>query len=395
LIKRLLVLVVFCSAVFELRADTVLVLPFFNVSKSANLDWIGESISERIRESLASEGLLVLEREDRQEAFRRLSIRQYALLTHASVIKIGEALDATHVVYGEFEPKFSDPSDAASKASLRITARILNLKRIHQSQPLTELGALEDLASLETHLAWQSLKYLAPKTASTEEQFRKTWPPLRVDAIENYIRGLLATAPDQKHRFFTQAARLDARFSQPCFQLGRIYAERKDYRVAAGWLERVTQTDSHYLEAQFLLALCRYHTGDYTGAETAFQLVARSVPLNEVINDLGAAQSRLNKPEAIETLRKALDGDSADPDYHFNVGYALWKRQQYSDAADSFRAVLDRNPDDSEAVLMLGRCLKGSGPRLGDPKSDGLERLKTNYEETAYRQLKAELESKR
>jgi len=32
---------------------------------------------------------------------------------------------------------------------------------------------------------------------------------LRVDAIENYIRGLVASAPEQKHRFFTQAARLD------------------------------------------------------------------------------------------------------------------------------------------------------------------------------------------
>jgi hypothetical protein len=36
-------------------ADTFLVLPFFNNGKVNNLDWIGESISEAIRESLASE----------------------------------------------------------------------------------------------------------------------------------------------------------------------------------------------------------------------------------------------------------------------------------------------------------------------------------------------------
>ena len=43
---------------------------------------------------------------------------------------------------------------------------------------------------------------------------------------------------------------------------------------------------------------------------------------------------------------------------------------------------------------MLGRCLAKSGVRSGDPKSDGLERIKLDYEETAYRQLKAALEVK-
>src|SRR5204862_7547873 len=134
-----------------------------------------------------------------------------------------------------------------------------------QGPELTEFGALEDLAAMETHLAWQALNALAPKTAPTEEEFRRSRPQLRVDAIENYIRGLVAAAPEQKHRFFTQAARLDARFSQPCFQLGRLYAQKKDYRVALGWLERVDRADSHYLAAQSLLGICLYQPGNSAG----------------------------------------------------------------------------------------------------------------------------------
>jgi thioredoxin-like negative regulator of GroEL len=76
------------------------------------------------------------------------------------------------------------------------------------------------------------------------------------------------------------------------------------------------------------------------------------------------------------------------------VGYALWRQGDFAHAAESFRALLDRAPNDAEAVLFLGRCLKKDGPRTGDPKSEGRERLKLNFEETAYRQLKAELESK-
>lgn len=376
-----------CVGLMRSQADTVLVLPFFNLSNSANLDWIGESIAETVRESLQARGVLTLDREERQEAFRRLSIRPYALLTRASVIKIAEALDAGQVIFGQY----SLTESAGSKGSLHITSRILDLKNIKQGPELSELGALEDLAAIETHLAWQTLLALAPKTAPSEEEFRKSHPPLRVDAIESYIRGLLAASPEQKHRFFTQAARLDARFSQPCFQLGRLHTEKKDYRVAVGWLERVNRGDSHYLEAQFLLGICRYHTGDFEGAESAFRLVAKEVPLNEVYNNMGAAQSRRNAPEALETFKKALEGDSADPDYHFNLGYALWKRGQWEEAADSFRAALTRKPSDTEATTMLGRCLSKNGPRPGDPRSDGLERLKLDFEETAYRQLKAEL----
>src|SRR5215831_2994857 len=86
-----------------LRAETTLVLPFFNHSKNPNLDWVGESIAESVGDSLASEGILVLGREDRLEAYRRLSLRPGAELTHASVLKAGVSLDASKVVYGYFE----------------------------------------------------------------------------------------------------------------------------------------------------------------------------------------------------------------------------------------------------------------------------------------------------
>ena len=93
-------------------ADTIAVLPLFNQDESsaANLDWIGESIAETLGDALASQGLLVLDREDRLEGYRRLSLRPGAELTHASAIKIGQSLDASIVIYGEYEQQ---PAPAA------------------------------------------------------------------------------------------------------------------------------------------------------------------------------------------------------------------------------------------------------------------------------------------
>jgi tetratricopeptide (TPR) repeat protein len=388
--QRLLALAALvCGA---LRAETALVLPFFNHSNSANLDWVGESIAESVRDSLASEGLLVLDRSDRLEAYRRLVVRPGAELTHATVIKIGESLDASSVIYGYYELLPAEPGNTQSKGSLRITARILDLKHTRQGPAFSELGALEDLAALEVHLGWQALQMLNPKTAPSEQEFLKLRPPVRIDAVESYVRGLLASSPEQRHRFFTQAARLDEHYSQPCFQLGKTYWERKDYKVAAGWLQRVTRSDPHYLEAQFFLGLCRYNVGDFAGATEALQLVAASVPLNEVYNDLGAAQARRNDTAAaIGSFQKALEGDDADPDYHFNLGYVQWRSGQFAAAVDSLRAVVARNPADAEATALLGRALRQEGPRPGEPRAEGRERVKTNYDEAAYLQLKAEL----
>ncbi|SPF39976.1 TPR repeat-containing protein [Candidatus Sulfopaludibacter sp. SbA4] len=388
--RRLFTLaVLFCGA---LRAETALVLPFFNHSTSTNLDWIGESIAESVRDSLASEGLLVLDRDDRLEGYRRLSLRPGAELTHASIIKIGETLDASNVIYGYYELLPAPGDNPQSKGALRITARIMDLKHTRQAPALIELGALEDLARLEAHLGWQSLESLKGKAAPSEQEFLRARPPVRIDAVENYVRGLLATSPEQQHHFFTQAARLDEHYSQPCFRLGKTCWEQKDYKTAAGWLARVARTDPHYLEAQFFLGLSKYYNGDFAGAEQAFLLVAEAVPLNEVLNNLGAAQARRNNSAgAIASFKKALEGDSADPDYHFNLGYTLWRAGQYDAAVESFRAVVARDESDTEATILLGRSLKQDGPRPGDPKTEARERVKTNYDEAAYRQLQAEL----
>ena len=157
-----------CSAA---RAENVLALPFFNHTGSTNLDWIGESISETIRDALVSEGVLALDREDRLEGYRRLSLGPGAELTHASILKIGDLLDASLVIYGSYEWLSAETAKAPSRGSVRITARIIDLKRMRQGPPFSQIGAVEDLATLEFRLGWQALQQLEWKKVPSEEEF--------------------------------------------------------------------------------------------------------------------------------------------------------------------------------------------------------------------------------
>ena len=377
-------------------ADTIAVLPLFNGDEhnAPNLDWIGESVSETIDEALSTSGLLVLPREDREEVYRRLSLRTGVVLTKASVLKIGETLDAGQVVYGELHVDGAESGATTLKSNIHLAVRIIDLKKFQQGAEFAQTGSLENLSQMETKLAWMVLRQLAPESAPSEEAFFHDRAPVRVDAMESYVRGLMATSEDQKLKLFTQAARLDERFSQPNFQMGRWLFGKKDYKTAGQWLSKVSKGDSHFLEAAFLRGICKYHEGDFDGAVDQFKMVSNEIPLNEVYNNLGAALSRKNDPGAADNFKKALDGDEGDPDYWFNLGYSLWKSGRFELAATHFRAVLDRSPGDQEATIMLGRCIKKEGPRAGDPRSDGRERIKTAFEDSAYRQLQAELKSK-
>ena len=403
--RTMLRLVAVLGAAVCAPAQSVAVLPFANVSAtSGNLDWIGESIAETLREALASKNIVTLERDGIETAFGKLRLKSHAAITEASALKLGKELDAEQILYGTFvfaaSAAAAAPAGAAtgSRGSLRIAARLIDRRKLRSIGDATENGALEDLAKLEAHLAWRALTLLAPGSAPPEAEAASLRPDIRLDAEESFIRGLMAAGSDQE-KYFRQAASLEPRYSRPALHLGKILYERKQYRDGASWLERVGAADPRHRHASFLLGLARFELGDYAVAQRAFQSIAQEVPLSEVFNNLAAAESRRNLPQAEDDFRKALEGDSNDVDYHFNLGYVLWKKNDFSGAADQFREVLVRNPGDQVATLLLGRCLKKQGLRLGDTKGpdarfQALERMKTNYEEKAYRQLKSVLESK-
>lgn len=369
-------------------AETVLIIPFFNISSARNIDWIGDSISETIQESLASQGVLTVKQELRDQILVEQGVKRYARLTRASVMEVAVNLDATTVLYGEIQLSPA-VQGAVSRGRLTITARLVNVRQLRRGPEFVETGPLEELSNLQTRVAWRVLRSVLPESTLTEERFREQHPPIRVDALENYIRGLLAPSPDQKLKLFAQAARLEPSFTRASFQMGHLYFDRKEYRNAAEWLLKVTPADSSYREAQFLLGVSRYFLSDFNGAIAILGKLAEAVPLGEVENNLGAAQLRVSRPEAFSHFLKAIEVDPADPIYQFNAGYAFWRLGNFPRAAEHFRATLERVPDDEMARTLLDRASRQVAHRPGDPATENLARIKLSYDESAWVHLKA------
>lgn len=369
--------------------ENALVVPFSNLSSNRNLDWVGESLAVEVFETLAAELPFVVRPEERDAELRRMNLRKYAPLTAATVLEIAVNLDAVLVVSGDYE---STPATAGTRAGLKIHVRLLNARKLQRVKEFEVSGDFDELSLLQSRLAWRVLAALKPEASMNERDYLAAHPPVRLDALERYVRGLTASTLDEKHRFFSAAVRLQPDYSGPCYQLGALYYARREFRSAAEWLAKVAPADAHFHDALFRLGLACYHNGDYQLSVEAFRKLAQSTPLSEVLNNLGAAQLRAGDPQSAGSFKQAIDSDPADPDYYFNAGYNLFRNKDFEAADGMFEAALARKPNDETAADLLARCKRKEGVRPGELNSEALERLKENYDESAWRQLKAMLD---
>ena len=369
-------------------AQTIVVLPFENESRAPGLEWISESFPEVLGQRLANAALYVVSRSDRAYAFDRAGIPTNVHLSRATLYRIAEQMDADYVVLGSYN------YDGQTFSAL---AQVLDMKQLRLSPEAKESGALTKILETQNALAWDVLRQVKPDAAGSRETFMAGAPPIRLDAFENYIRGVVATERPQKIKYFREAIRLNPDYVMATLALGRTYFDGRDYEQAVTWLSKVRREDSAAQEASFYLGLAAYYQGDYDRANSAFTFLASRLPLTEVYNNLGVVEGRRGKRTALDYFHKAVDADPSDPDYHFNLAVSLYKAGDGPAAVRQLRESLNLKPGDTEAKSLLDSIVATGGARVqGQPSANvrlPLERIKRNYDETSLQQLALEIEN--
>jgi tetratricopeptide (TPR) repeat protein len=368
-------------------SHTMLIVPFENASSAPGLEWVGETFPEILGQRMASPQLYLVGRQDRSYAFDRLGIPQNLRPSRATLYRVGEEMDVDYIVMGRY---------SFDGRTFTVSARLLEMSKLHLLPEVTESGPLPKLLDLESALAWDLLRQLTPDMMTSRNQFVAAAPSVRLDAFENYIRGLLATVRQEKIRYFHAALRVSPSYGAALLELGKTYYAGRDYKEAAAWLARVSKTDPLVREANFYLGLALFYAGDFDRAESAFSFVASRLPLIEVYNNLGVVSARRSRKNAVGYFQKAANADPTDPDYRFNLGVALSRAGDSAGATRELREALRLRPSDSEATTLLA-TLSGS-PTPAPARASGesrlpLERIKSNYDETAFRQLALEIQN--
>jgi Tfp pilus assembly protein PilF/TolB-like protein len=356
-----------------LQRGLYLVFPFENAGASPRLDWLGEGLEELTIQYLSAAGEQVYSHSGRAGELERYGLPSAAKLSRATMLRIAQDLDADYVIFGSF---------TSNGTSLTVESRVLRVDPATLLAPVRESAALNSLMDLHTRVVWRLLSINDPAFRLNLKDFSKEQRPLRLDAFEHFIRGVLANEDEARLRELREAARLEPAWADPALALGETYASRSDCSAALPWFAKVPKTHSRYAESTFATGVCRLQLNQPDKAEEVFTALqdtlhnhpngspgaanfASGVELPEILNNLGIAKARQSKlPDAQADLRRATELDPDEDDYPFNLGLLALRLNDPAAAAGYFRAASEREPDNPEDRALLIQALERAGKKI-------------------------------
>ena len=251
-----------------------------------------------------------------------------ATLSHATVIRLGQVVGATHVVIGSFR---------LTGAMMSVRAQSIRLDTGQMEHEFVEAGPLEDLFAIFERV---SRRLAGPAASGT--------PPARpaLPVFENYIKGLVATSTPAKIGYLEAAIKLDPGFDRARLALWNVHHDEGNGQLALVTAAAIPETSPMYTRARFSVALSLLQLKRLDDAFATLRALADRAPSATLMNNIGVIQ--LRRPVTPETGRatyyfnQALKLDEDDPDYYFNLGYAYWAEKDAP--VGDFLAARDGSP---------------------------------------------------
>ena len=327
--------------------ERVLVIPFENPTREARIYWIGEASAVLLAEDLNAPGKRAYTREERLDAFQRLQVPPVASLSHATVIRLGQVVGATHVVIGSFR---------LTGGMMSVRARNIRLDTGQIEHEFVEAGPLDDLFGIFGRVS----RRLGGQGPSGAQPSRPALP-----VFENYIKGLVATSTPAKVGYLEAAIKLDPGFDRARLALWSVHYDEANGQAALVAAAAVPETSPMYARARFSVALSLIQLNRLDDAFATLRTLADRTPSATLMNNIGVIQ--LRRPVTPQTGRatyyfnQALKLDNDDPDYYFNLGYAYWAEKDAQSAIFWLREAVRREPADGEAHAVLAAALQATG----------------------------------
>ncbi len=358
-------------------AQRLLVVPFDTVSGASAAAgagqsyWLSEASAVVLTDDLIALGAPAITREDRVRAFERLRVPATASLSHATVIRLGQLVGAGSTIVG---------SVSVTEQTLTVRARSIRIDAGRMIPEIVESGPITEFFAVYARVA----RSLAPGSAVTDEEMEQRHPP--VAAFEQYIKGLLASAPASKISFLNQALRIEPTFHRPRIELWSAYTDLAEHQQALAADRGVPATHRQARQAGFLGAISMLQLSQFEQAFASLSELNAARPDPAILNNMGVAQLRrpagASPNTAPSLFREATQADHTDSDLFFNLGYAYWLQKDLPNAISALREAVRRNPADDAAHYVLGVALQASGSATEAAREKELaRRLSSDYAE--------------
>jgi tetratricopeptide (TPR) repeat protein len=313
--------------------------------------WLGEAASILITEGLSSAGVGALSRDERLAAFDELNLPMTSALTRATMIRVGELIGASEIVFG----------DLHLGTTLQVHARMIRLAAGREMAAISDQAAMTDIFPLFARVAGR----VAAQTGRLRPNVTPQTRPLALDAFESYMKGLVATTPATQQRFLESAARQAPTDPRVLMALWSVYSAQELYDKALAAANAVTGDAVVVRRAHFAIALSLIDLKRYDGAFQALNALYSDGRGAPIANAVGIVQLRRGTPPGGNPpamyFKRAVDDDPENTDYLFNLGYAQALAQNASEALTWLREAVRFDAADGDAHLVMSAVLAGTG----------------------------------
>ncbi|MBY0494464.1 MAG: tetratricopeptide repeat protein [Cyanobacteria bacterium] len=303
-----------------------------------------------LTEALAASGEIIVNREERLQAFDRLQIPSNANLSRATTIRIGHSVGSTLVVSGTVAMDV-DQIVARARVVRLDTGRLL--PDVESRGPLSNLFGVFGALAHKIRGASDAAPALGDRVPPTPQVF------------ELYVKGLIAETPSTALAFLEQALKAAPQFDPARLAIWDLHSEASDYQKALDVLTPIRPESRFSGEGRFRRALSLMNLKRFDDALTTLRAMQAEDPSATVSNAIGVAELRkattIQPGRATYYFSQASELDPGDGDLFFNLGYAYWLDKDPKAAIYWLREAVRRDPGDGDAHFILGVALQQTG----------------------------------
>ena len=349
----------------------ILVVPFESPAREGRTYWFGEGVALLIADDINARGLGAITRASRERAYDQLHLPPHAVLTRATVIKVGEIVGAAQVIAGQV---------TVEGEALTIRARPIRIDVGRAEPEIVERGTLAELFTVVQRVS----RRLVPGGSNTTPG-----PAPSLQAFEQFVKGLLAEQPASQASFLEAALKLEPGYDRARLALWEVRTAQGEHSAALAVARGVDEQGRWARRGRFLSAVSLVELKQFDEAFAALKTLNDAQPSAAILNNLGVIQIRRGahdhgKPTYF--LTKAAEAEPDDPDILFNLGYAYALDRDPQGAIYWLREALRRNPADGDAHVVLAAALDSSGSTVEAARERELAaQLSTDHADLAAR----------
>jgi tetratricopeptide (TPR) repeat protein len=325
----------------------ILVVPFETPGRDGRTYWLGEGVALLLADDINARGLGAITRTVRERAYEQLHLPASAVLSRATVIKVGEIVGAAQVIVGEV---------TLDGDALSVSARSIRIDVGRADSEIVERGSLSDLFAVA--------RRVARRAAPGGSEAAVTPTPLP-QAFEQFVRGVVAEQPATRASFLEAALKLEPGYDRARIELWQARMDQAEYAQALAAVRDVAAGSPYGRRARFLSGVSLISLQKYDEAFALYKELQAAAPAATILNNLGVVQLRRNAPaeegKPVYFFTEAAKAAPNDPDVLFNLGYAYALDRDPQGAIYWLREALRRDPTDADAHFVLAAALDTAG----------------------------------